>query len=75
MQRDEGIRQLIVALVSAALSFFVVGTACYYKVANVAKWGWRFSGPVALAGEMAGLFGGGLAALLVLIARLRGRRG
>jgi len=39
-------------------------------VGDVGDLGWRFSGPVALSGEMAGLFGGGLAGAMMLIAML-----
>ena len=75
MANDAGVLRLIVALAAAAVSFCVVGAALFYKVANVAAAGWRFSGPTALTGEMAALFGGGLVALVVLVAALHWRRG
>ncbi len=75
MAHDAGLLRLIAALAAAAISFCVVGAALFYKVAKIASRGWRFSGPTALTGEMAALFGGGLVALIVLIAMLRWGRG
>jgi hypothetical protein len=75
VRSDTGLRRIILALIAAAASFFVVGAAVFYKVDDVKDVGWRFGGPVALSSEMAGLFGGGLAAVVVLIAVLRWRRG
>lgn len=75
MQRDPGMRQIVAAVVAAIVSFCVVGIGLFYVTTDVSRLGWRFSGPAALTGEMAGLFGGGLVAVAVLIAGLRwGRR-
>jgi hypothetical protein len=75
MERDAGLRRVMAAIVAAVVSFCLVGAGLFYKVADVKDVGWRLSGPTALTGEMAGLFGGGLAAVVVLIAGLRWRRG
>ncbi len=75
VERDMGLRRAVVAMVAAVVSFCLVGAGLFYKVADVKEAGWRFSGQAALAGEMAWLFGGGLAAVVVLIAVLRWRRG
>jgi hypothetical protein len=76
MERDAGLRKVIVAMIAAAIAFCVVGVGIFYKVVDVRAVGWRFSGPTALAGEMGALCGGGLAAVVVLIVGLRwgGRR-
>lgn len=67
--------RLAAAIGAALVCFVVAGVAIFYAVAGWDAAGWRLSGPTALAGEMAGLFGGGLAAVVVLIAVLRWGRG
>jgi hypothetical protein len=49
----------------------VVATAIYYKMADVRVNGFVQAGPAALTAAMAGLFGGGLVAVVVLILLLR----
>jgi hypothetical protein len=62
-----------VAIVGASIMFCVVGIAVYYWIAGVSVHGWMQGGPVALTGAMAGLFAGGLAAVVALIGLLRRR--
>jgi hypothetical protein len=71
MGHDEEVRRMVLAVAAAGVSFCLVAVGLFYEVAKVGVEGWRLGGPVALAGEMAGLFGGGLAAVVVLIAVLR----
>jgi hypothetical protein len=66
-----GAGRIIVAIVGAVIAFCVVMVAVYYWVAGVAAHGWLHGGPVALTGAMAGLFSGGLAAMVALILLLR----
>jgi hypothetical protein len=68
---DRDLRRVIVAIVGAVVTFCVVATAVYYKMADVRVNGWVHGGPVMLAAAMAGLFGGGLLAVVVLIVLLR----
>jgi hypothetical protein len=68
---DRDLRRVIVAIVGAVVTFCVVATAVYYKMADVRVNGWVHGGPVMLAAGMAGLFGGGLLAVVVLIVLLR----
>ncbi|WP_158792315.1 hypothetical protein [Granulicella sp. L60] len=76
MSAEMGLGRVVAALVGAVVSFCVVGGAVFYKVAGVGVSGLRHGGPVVLAGAMAGLFGGGLVAMLMLITALRwGRKG
>ncbi len=63
--------RIIVAIVGAVIAFCVVAVAVYYWIAGVAVHGWLYGGPVALTGAMAGLFAGGLAAVVALILLLR----
>ena len=53
--------------------FCVVVIVVYYWIAGVAVHGWMLGGPVMLTGAMAGLFAGGLAAMVALILLLRRR--
>lgn len=62
-----------VAIVGALVAFCLVGVAVYYKVDRVSANGWMYSGPKALTAASAGLFGGGFAALLVLVLLLQRR--
>ncbi len=65
--------RIVVAVVGAMIVFCVVAVAVYYWIAGVPVHGWMQGGPVALTGAMAGLFGGGLAAMVALILLLRRR--
>ncbi len=71
MSPDRG--RVAIAIVGAVVAFCVVAVAAYYRIAGVAMHGWMQSGPVALTGAMAGLFAGGLAAVVALILLLRRR--
>jgi len=65
--------RIVVAVVGAVIAFCVVAFAVYYWIAGVAVHGWLHGGPVALTGAMAGLFAGGLSAVVALILLLRRR--
>ena len=71
MKDDKGLRRIVIAVAGMVVTFCFVATAIYYKMADVAVNGFMHGGPTMLAAAMAGLFGGGLAALLVLIFLLR----
>jgi hypothetical protein len=71
MKSDSGLRRVVVAVSGMVVTFVLVATAIYYKMADVAVNGFLHGGPTMLAAAMAGLFGGGLASLLVLILLLR----
>jgi hypothetical protein len=75
MQSDgeAGLRRIVVAIAGALVAFCVFGVGMYYEVAHVSANGWVYRGPTALTAAMAGLFGGGFAAMLVLILLLRRR--
>ena len=64
---------MVVAIVGALVTFCVVAMAIYGTLVDVRVNGFVFSSPAALKAAMGGLFGGGLAALLVLILLLRWR--
>jgi len=68
---DRDLRRVVVAIVSGLLAFCLVAGTIYYKMADVAVNGFVHGGPTMLAAAMAGLFGGGLAAVAVLILLLR----
>jgi hypothetical protein len=68
-----GSGRIVIAIAGAVIAFCVVGVAVYYRIAGVATHGWLHGGPVALTGAMAGLFAGGLAAVVALILLLRRR--
>jgi hypothetical protein len=53
------------------LSFCVVAVAIYCEIASVRVNGFFHGGPAALAAAMAGLFGGGIVAVMVLVFLLR----
>jgi hypothetical protein len=72
-ESDGGLRRVAVAVASAVATFCLVSIAVYYKMADVSVNGWAHGGPATLAAGMAGLFSGGLAALVVLILLLRRR--
>ncbi|MBB5339489.1 hypothetical protein HDF13_001822 [Edaphobacter lichenicola] len=71
MSRGRGLQQLVASLVGAMLSFCVVAVPIYCKIADVRVNGFFHGGPVALAAAMAGLFGGGIVAVMVLVFLLR----
>ncbi|MGH9597075.1 MAG: hypothetical protein ACRD3K_09790 [Edaphobacter sp.] len=70
---DKGLRCVVVAIVGAMVSFVLVGTGIYWKLANVRMNGFVHGGPAMMRGAMGGLFGGGLVALLVLVLLLQRR--
>jgi hypothetical protein len=76
MTEDTGLRRIVIAIVGAVVSFCLVAAGIFYKVADVGVNGFIYEGPKALAAAMAGLFGGGLAAVLMMVLLLRvGGRG
>ena len=70
---DPDLRRIVIAIAGAAIVFCVVAIAVYYWIARVAVNGWIHGGPVMLTGAMAGLFSGGMAAVVALILLLRRR--
>ena len=70
---DRDLRRVLVALVGAVAAFCLVAAGIYYKLAEVAVNGWLHGGPRMLTAAMAGLFGGGLVAVAMLIVLLRVR--
>jgi hypothetical protein len=68
---DGDLRRVVVAIVGGLAAFCVVAATIYYKMADVAVNGFVHGGPAMLAAAMAGLFGGGLVAVVVLILLLR----
>ena len=73
MKADRDLRRVLVAIVGALAAFCVVAILIYYKMADVAVNGFVHGGPTTLAAAMAGLFSGGLVAVVVLILLLRFR--
>lgn len=71
MSLDRGLRGLVVSIAGAMLSFCVASMAIYCKVADVRANGFFHGGPAALAAAMAGLFGGGIVAVMMLVFLLR----
>jgi hypothetical protein len=71
MKPDQGLRRLVIAIGGALAAFCVVAMAIYYKMADVPANGFVHGGPTMLAAGMAGLFGGGLVAVVVLVFLLR----
>ena len=71
MKTDRGVRSVIAAVLGSIASFCLVATAIYYRVADVRVNGFLHGGPTALAAAMAGLFGGGVVAVMVLVGLLR----
>ena len=71
MKVDRDLRRVVVAIVGGLAAFCVVATGIYYKMAEVAVNGFVHGGPATLAAAMAGLFSGGLVAVVVLILLLR----
>jgi hypothetical protein len=68
---DRDLRRIVIAIMGGVAAFCVVGMAIYYRMADVAVNGFLHGGPATLAAAMAGLFGGGLVAVVVLILLLR----
>jgi hypothetical protein len=68
---DRELRRVVVAIVGGLAAFCLVAIVIYYKIADVAVNGFVHGGPTMLAAAMAGLFGGGLVAVVVLILMLR----
>ncbi len=77
MKVDRELARLLAAILVAGISFCVVAGAIFYRMADVRANGWLHGGPTMLAAAMAGLFAGGLVAMIVLILLLRwaNRRG
>ena len=71
MKRDNDLRRVVVAIVGSVVSFCLAATLIYCVVANVRVNGFLHGGPAALTAAMAGLFGGGVAAVVVLVSLLR----
>ena len=68
---DRDLRRVVVAIIGGLAAFCLVAGTIYYKMADVALNGFVHGGPTTLAAAMAGLFGGGLVAVVVLILLLR----
>jgi hypothetical protein len=68
---DRDLRRIVIAIAGGVAAFCVVAMVIYYKMADVAVNGFVHGGPATLAAAMAGLFGGGLVAVVVLILLLR----
>jgi len=73
LRDDRSLRRVVFAVVGSLITFCLVAVAIYYKMANVRVNGFVHGGPATLAAAMAGLFGGGLAAVVALILLLRSR--
>lgn len=73
MKPDRDLRRVIVAVVGALVTFCLVAVTIYTRMAHVGVHGFVQSGPTALADAMAGLFGGGVAALVALVLLFRWR--
>jgi hypothetical protein len=74
MKDEKGYRAVVIAVTGAVAVFCIVAVGIFYRVANVRVNGWIHGGPTMLAGGMAGLFGGGLAGLVMLMMLLRGKK-
>lgn len=71
MKPDRDLRRVVIAIAGGLVAFCLVAIAIYYKMANVGVNGFVHGGPTALAAAMAGLFGGGVTAAVVLVLLLR----
>jgi len=71
VKRDRGLQRFVASVAGAMISFCVVAVGIYYKVADVRVNGAFHGGPASLAAATAGLFGGGIVAVLVLVFLLR----
>lgn len=72
-ESGKGGARVIVAIAGALVTFCMVGVVIYYKMADVPVHGWIHGGPAMLTSAMGGLFGGGFAALIVLVLLLQRR--
>jgi hypothetical protein len=68
---DRDLCRVLVAIIGGLAAFCLLAGTIYYKMADVAVNGFVHGGPATLAAAMAGLFGGGLVAVVVLILLLR----
>ena len=68
---DKDLRRVVVAIAGALAVFIGMGLGVYWKLADVKVNGFVHGGPTMLTGAMGGLFGGGLAALVVLVLLLQ----
>jgi hypothetical protein len=68
---DRGLQRFVASVLGAMASFCLVAMGIYYKVADVRVNGAFHGGPASLAAAMAGLFGGGIVAVMVLVFLLR----
>jgi hypothetical protein len=73
MKPDRSLRSVVVAVAGSLAAFCLVAIAIYTKMADGGTNGFQHGGPAVLAAAMAGLFGGGVAAMVVLILLLRWR--
>jgi hypothetical protein len=73
MGTDKDLRRVVVAIVGAMVAFCLVAIAIYAKMADVKVNGYLHGGPTTLAAAMAGLFGGGVVAVVALVLLLRWR--
>jgi hypothetical protein len=71
LSRDRGLPRFVASVLGAMISFCLVAMGIYYKVADVRVNGAFHGGPAALAAAMAGLFGGGVVAVMILVFLLR----
>jgi hypothetical protein len=71
VKRDGGVLHLVLAIAGAMISFCLVAAVIYYRMADVHVNGFFHGGPASLADAMAGLFGGGIVAVVVLVSLLR----
>jgi hypothetical protein len=71
VKRDRGLQRFVLSAAGAMISFCVVAVGVYYKIADVRVNGAFHGGPASLAAAMAGLFGGGVVAMLVLVFLMR----
>jgi hypothetical protein len=76
MKPENDLRRVVAALAGAAGSFCLVAVLVYCWMADVGQNGFLHGGSRTLAAGMAGLFSGGLAAVVALVLLLRwlGRR-
>jgi hypothetical protein len=71
VKTNQDLRRVVVAIVGALAAFCLVAMVIYHKMADVGVNGFMRGGPTTLTAAMAGLFGGGLVAIAVLILLLR----
>jgi hypothetical protein len=71
MKPNNDPRRVVVALAGAVVSFCLVAVIVYCWMANVRVNGFLHGGPTTLAAGMAGLFSGGLVAVVMLVMLLK----